>query len=168
MRGRQSACAFTGHRPNKLPWGYDETDDRCLALKKRMVDAIEVAYEQGYRHFICGMALGCDLYFCEAALALRERHEDVTIEAAIPCPGQASRWPQKERERYDAMVTACDYETVIAQHYHPGCMQRRDRYMVDHASMLIGAFDGSSGGTRYTMIYAIGQKLNVVDIPIVM
>ena len=33
------------------------------------------------------------------------------------------------------------------------CMQRRDRYMVDHASLLIAAFDGSAGGTRYTVEY---------------
>ena len=65
MRGRQSACCFTGHRPGKLPWGYDETDLRCLSLKARMADAAEAAYQEGYRHFLCGMALGCDLYFCE-------------------------------------------------------------------------------------------------------
>ncbi len=168
MRGRQSACAFTGHRPGKLPWGYDEEDSRCVALKQRMVDAIDVAYDQGYRHFICGMALGCDLYFCEAVLALRDRHDDVTVEAAVPCPGQASRWSKADQARYDKLVEACDYETVIAQHYHPGCMQRRDRYMVDHASMLIAAFDGSGGGTRYTILYGIGQGLDVVDIPIMM
>ena len=73
MPARQESCCFTGHRPAKLPWGFDETDARCLHLKARIADALEAAYESGYRHFICGMALGCDLYFCEAALALRER-----------------------------------------------------------------------------------------------
>lgn len=41
MRGRQSACCFTGHRPAKLPWGYREEDLRCLDLKRRMADAVE-------------------------------------------------------------------------------------------------------------------------------
>lgn len=66
MPARQESCCFTGHRPAKLPWGFDETDARCLHLKARIADALEAAYESGYRHFICGMALGCDLYFCEA------------------------------------------------------------------------------------------------------
>ena len=26
-------CAFTGHRPEHLPWRTDETDARCAALK---------------------------------------------------------------------------------------------------------------------------------------
>lgn len=66
----------------KLPWGDDEGDHRCLALKERLWNEMEAAYERGYRHFICGMAQGCDLYFCELALALRQLHGDVTVEAA--------------------------------------------------------------------------------------
>ena len=41
MRGRQSTCSFTGHRPGKLPWGMDEGDLRCRNLKQRLWDAVE-------------------------------------------------------------------------------------------------------------------------------
>ena len=167
MRARQESCCFTGHRPEKLPWGYNESDPRCLDLKRRMADAVETAYEEGFRHFICGMAQGCDLYFCECVLALRESCPDVSIEAAIPCPSQAARWPFAQRQRYESLVEACDLQNMIAAEYSYGCMQRRDRYMVDHASLLIAAFDGSAGGTRYTMEYAMRQGLSVVDLPIV-
>ncbi len=27
------SCAFTGHRPSKLPWHYDETAEGCMQLK---------------------------------------------------------------------------------------------------------------------------------------
>ena len=47
MRGRQVSCCFTGHRPGKLPWRYDEGDPRCLALKRRIADAVEAAYQEG-------------------------------------------------------------------------------------------------------------------------
>ena len=46
MRGRQSACCFTGHRPGKLPWRYDEEDLRCVSLKARIFDAVEAAYQE--------------------------------------------------------------------------------------------------------------------------
>ena len=36
MRGRPCSCAFTGHRPGKLPWGEDESDLRCIALKAKL------------------------------------------------------------------------------------------------------------------------------------
>ena len=41
MRGRPCSCAFTGHRPAKLPWGDDERDIRCVALKARLRAAVE-------------------------------------------------------------------------------------------------------------------------------
>lgn len=166
MRSRQISCCFTGHRPGKLPWGYDEEDPRCLALKRRIADAAEAAYEEGYRHFLCGMALGCDLYFCEAVLALREARPGVTVEAAIPCPTQADAWALEQRERYKRLVEACDFETLVSAQYTPYCMQRRDRYMVDHASLLIAAFDGTPGGTQYTMQYAMSRRVSIVDLPL--
>ena len=166
MRAKQSSCCFTGHRPGKLPWGYDEEDTRCLALKGKMADAVGSAYEEGYRHFLCGMAQGCDLYFCECVLVLRAAHPDVTVEAAIPCPTQADAWPAEARARYARLVAACDLETLVAERYSPACMQRRDRYMVDHAALLIAAFDGSAGGTRYTIEYAMTRGLEIVDLPV--
>ena len=146
MPARQESCCFTGHRPAKLPWGYNERDPRCVRLKERIADAVLLAYQEGYRHFLCGMAQGCDLYFCEAVLALRERYPEVTVEAAIPCPTQADAWPEAERDRYRELVARCDMETMVSDTYSSACMQRRDRYMVDHAMLLIAAFDGTPAG----------------------
>ena len=45
-------------------------------------------------------------------------------------------------------------------------MQRRDRYMVDHATLLIAAFDGRPGGTARTLEYAALRKLEIIQLPI--
>ena len=29
-------CAFTGHRPQSLPFGFNESDERCIALKQTL------------------------------------------------------------------------------------------------------------------------------------
>ena len=166
MRGKRISCAFTGHRPAKLPWGYLETDPRCILLKRHIANAAEAAYQEGYRHFLCGMAQGCDLYFCESIMALREAHPEITLEAAIPCPTQANAWPPDQRARYARLVASCDYETVVSAQYTTSCMHRRDRYMVDHVSLLIAAFDGSTGGTRYTVEYALRRGVSIVDLPV--
>ena len=47
-------------------------------------------------------------------------------------------------------------------------MQRRNRYMVDHASLLLAVHDGQPGGTQRTMEYAMRRGLQIVDIPPVM
>ena len=166
VRGRQSSCCFTGHRPAKLPWGENENDIRCIALKARLRAAAESAILEGMEHFLCGMAEGCDLYFCEIVLELRERYPRITLEAALPCPTQSDGWSEASRERYRALLKQCDYETMVQDKYTPGCMQRRNRYMVDHSSLLIAAHDGLPGGTRNTILYALKRGISVVDIPI--
>lgn len=42
-----NCCAFTGHRPHKLPWRYDETDSRCVALKKALTEQITALAKAG-------------------------------------------------------------------------------------------------------------------------
>lgn len=162
MPARQMTVCFSGYRPEKLPWGSDESDPRCVLLKQRLRRAVCDACADGYRHFICGMARGADTYCAELVLALRQQYPDITLEAAIPCPSQSDAWLPEEQARWRSMVERCDFETVVQDHYGPGCMQRRNRYMVDHAARLIAVFDGQEGGTRRTVEYALRCGLEIV------
>ena len=164
MGAKQETCCFTGHRPEKLPWGYNESDPRCVELKAQIHTAVEAAYREGYRCFLCGMAAGCDLYFCESVLRLREQFPDISIEAAIPCPEQPDSWPPEQQRRYHRLLDACNLHTMVSHRYTPACMLRRDRYMVDHSSLLIAVYNGSRGGTRYTLEYAMRRGLQIVDL----
>ena len=166
MHPREICCCFSGHRPNRLPWGSRESDERCLDLKGTLADTLEDLYGRGFRHFICGMAQGCDFYFAEAVLALRELHPDVTLEAAIPCATQADRWPAADRERYVELLVRCDEQHLIQQAYSPNCMQRRNQYMVDHSALLLAAFAGLPGGTMNTILYAQRSGVKTVVIGI--
>ena len=166
MHPREISCCFSGHRPNRLPWGSRESDERCLDLKGTLADTLEDLYGRGFRHFICGMAQGCDFYFAEAVLALRELHPDVTLEAAIPCATQADRWPAADRERYVELLVRCDEQHLIQQAYSPNCMQRRNQYMVDHSALLLAAFAGLPGGTMNTILYAQRSGVKTVVIGI--
>lgn len=161
---QEKTCCFTGHRPNKLPWRDDETDSRCLALKAAIRREVEAAYDRGFRHFICGMAQGCDLYFCEAALSLRDERPGVTLEAAVPCEEQPEKWAAADQARYQRLLSLCDFETMVQRHYDRGCMFRRNRYMVDRSALLIAAFDGTAGGTMYTVAYAMKRGVETITL----
>lgn len=154
MYSRGESCCFSGHRPNRLPWGNWEDDPRCLELKYELARNLEQVYAQGYRHFICGMAIGCDMYFAEAVLALQEIHPDVSLEAAIPCSSQAEAWSKEQQERYNGLLSRCDTCHLVQEKYSPGCMQRRNKYMVDSSSLLLACFAGLPGGTMNTILYA--------------
>ena len=54
-------CAFTGYRPQKMPFGFNESDPRCIDFKRRVKETIQALYDMGYRHFISGGALGMDM-----------------------------------------------------------------------------------------------------------
>ena len=166
MIDKEQTCCFTGHRPVKLPWGSRESDPRCLALKEQIAATLDGIYESGYRRFICGMAIGCDMYFAEAVQKLRQTHGDVVLEAAVPFGDQPGRWPEKLRRRYNTLIDAADRVTVLQYDYTPDCMNRRNRYMVDHASLLLACYDGRPGGTMNTILYAerSGLKVIIIDI----
>lgn len=159
---REVTCCFTGHRPAKLPWGTDERDPRCLALKRSILRELEGLYRRGYRHFLCGMALGCDLYFAEAVLELKEIYPDLTLEAVLPFPGQADRWSSDCRDRWQDLVARSDLETVVQQNYDRGCMLRRDRYMVERSAAVLAVFDDTPGGTKYTLDHAAKKGLDII------
>ena len=166
MAARQESCSFTGHRPDKLPWGENEADPRCIELRRRIADALEKAYDEGFRHFICGMAQGCDLYFCEEVQNLKRIRDGVTLEAALPYADHASRWKPAQREKYLELLEGCDKIKVVTPLYNPGCMLARDRYLIDHASLLLAAYDGTPGGTKYTIEYALKRGVEVRYIPV--
>lgn len=156
----EHTCCFTGHRPDKLPWHTNESDPRCADLLRAIDEALERAYQAGCRHFICGMARGCDLYFCRQVLTLRERYTDITVEAALPCQSQTCGWPEEERVRHAALLDRCNFETMVQHHYDRGCMMRRNRYMVDRSCRIIAVYDGiPKGGTASTLAYAMKQGL---------
>lgn len=110
---------------------------------------------------------GIDTYCCEAVLRLRKEWDDVVLEAAIPCRTQAQRWKARDQERYRRLLAQCDLKTLIQPNYTPGCMLRRDRYMVQRADYVIGVYDGSSqGGTRrpWPMRWGRSVKFGVINL----
>jgi uncharacterized phage-like protein YoqJ len=161
---RDITCCFSGYRPNKLPWGYNEADERCLLLKEKLSDVVSAVYYSGIRHFICGMALGSDTYFCETVLKFRDEHPGVTLEAALPCEDQAASWNEQSRARYFQLLQQCDTETYISRRYTPECMLQRNVYMVDKSSLLITVYDGRFGGTMHTVGYAETSGLEIIQI----
>ncbi len=50
-----TAC-FTGHRSQKLPWGFNENDVRCCLMKDTLRKEIINAIKHGYKTFLCGTA----------------------------------------------------------------------------------------------------------------
>jgi uncharacterized phage-like protein YoqJ len=159
------ACAFTGHRPVRFSFGYDEEDEKCIRLKLTLAAQISRLIEIGVSTFYTGMALGTDQWCAEIVLDMKRQYPNVRLNAVLPCETQASKWSPEQRERYFNTLADCDDVITLNTRYTPDCMLERNRYMVDHAAYLLAVYDGGNkGGTAYTVRYAREKKREIIVI----
>ena len=158
-------CCFTSHRSQKLPWSFNEQDERCLIMKKQLYFEIEKAIKEGYNTFLCGMALGFDMICAETVLDLKKKYNFIKITGAIPCKNQDYKWNNKKKKRYRNLLNQLDGIRCIYKKYNGSkCMIERNKYMVNNSSKMIALFNGLPGGTSTTIEYAKNQGLKIVII----
>ena len=149
------AVAFTGHRPKKFPWKYDESDPECVALKEAIARKVSEFASGGIVHYLSGMAEGVDLWAAQAVLELREQNRAVKLHCILPCTNQADKWPDSSQERYRAILNRADSIWYVSREYHKNCMLERNRFMVKHSTILFAVYNGEPrGGTAATIRYA--------------
>ncbi|WP_325214551.1 SLOG family protein [Oscillibacter sp.] len=162
----EQCCAFTGHRPRKFPWGYNEADARCVALKETLAGEIAKLVDVGYMDFFSGMAEGADTWAALTVLALKKENPALQLHCVLPCEGQADGWSASARERYFSILEQADEVVYVSQEYCEGCMLKRNHYLVDHAACLLAVYNGEwRGGTAMTVRYArkLGREVMVLD-----
>ena len=159
-----TAC-FTGHRPQKLPWGFNENDERFIDMKNRTKVIIENAIKNGYHTFLCGMALGFDMMCAELVLELKKIYPHIKLIGAIPCRNQSCKWNSIQKQRYNKILNQLDDTRCIYDEYIDGCMQERNEYMLKNSSLVIALFNGCAGGTKSTILKAkkMGLKIDVIQ-----
>lgn len=154
-------AAMTGHRPNKL-YGYDLRAEKYMQLRMLFTAALE---KFGASELWTGMALGADQAAALAVLDMKNRGLDIQLNAAVPFPGQESRWTEESKQLYQAILSKCDKKTIVTNGpYSPKAMQDRNIYMVDRADYIIAIYDGSSGGTGNCVSYAKSRGVPVLRI----
>ena len=137
------AVAFTGHR-------FIRYSDR-QRLKTNLERAITACYQSGIRHFLCGMALGFDMFAAETLLAMKTQYPDILLTAVIPFRGQPCKFNPADKERYQSILSKADNVECLSEAYFDGCFLRRNDYMLSHAHQVIAYYNGEpKGGTFYT------------------
>lgn len=159
-------CAFTGHRPHKLPWRYDETDSRCAALKTALAEQITSLTEAGVTDYYSGGADGVDCWAALIVLDLRKKNPALKLHLILPHEGQADKWSDSAQERYYSILSQADSVDYVSRKYYDGCMLDRNRRLVDAADLLLAVYNGERrGGTAATVRYArkLGRRVIIVD-----
>lgn len=144
---RQRRCCFTGHRPEKLLVTEQE-------LRDKLTSAIKEAITDGYCTFISGMSRGTDLWAADVVLQLKSQYTHIHLICAVPYPDFEKKWDKHWQILYHNILSRADLVRIISPHYHDGCYQKRNCWMVDHSSRVIAVYNGSRGGTQNTIRYA--------------
>lgn len=151
------AVAFTGHR--YIPRHKEKV------IRLQVKSAVQRLYVQGYRTFLCGVALGFDMLAAEEVQTLKVALSDIRLVAVVPHRGQSEQWSPYERQRYERLLAMADDVKVLSERYYDGCLLRRNDYMISHADCIIAYFDGKQkGGTFYTVRNATKHGLSVTNL----
>lgn len=77
-----------------------------------------------------------------------------SIDCYVPFPKFEARWTAAQQQEYRDLLQQADLVRCISKAYYCGAYQRRNEWMVDHASRVIAVFNGEPGGMRNTIEYA--------------
>jgi uncharacterized phage-like protein YoqJ len=151
----KTAC-FTGHR-HLL---QEKQDSLSLLIDQ----AISEAYKDNYRRFLCGGALGFDTLAATRIILFRKEHPDIKLTLVVPCENQSLHWCKEDQSVYRHIREQADEVIILSPLYYQGCMQTRNRYMVDHSSLCICYLFSFRGGTAYTVRYAAYCNIDIINL----
>ena len=153
---RERTCCFTGHRD--IP--ADKRDEIAAKLEQTLVELIHA----GIRYFGAGGALGFDTLAAQTVLKLREEYPQIRLILVLPCRTQTRGWPDEDVRIYEAIKEAADKIRYTSEEYTRGCMHTRNRHLVDNSSVCVSYMTKNTGGTAYTVGYAIKNHVQVINL----
>lgn len=153
---KETTCCFTGHRNiprGELPLVVSRVREQALRL-----------LDLGYDTFLVGGAIGFDMLAAEVLLDLREKEgRALRLVSVLPFQNWRDRWNDADKEREDRILEKSDEISFSRLKITRQCYLDRDRKMVDASSVCVAYCTRHSGGTAYTVRYALKQGVRAIN-----
>ena len=149
-------CCFSGHRI--IP--KDEYDDLRRKTECIILDQIK----KGYTVFKAGGALGFDMMCAKIVIELKKAFKNIELILVLPCLSQTKNWSEKDKNDYESIKENADKVIYTSEVYYKGCMQKRNRSLVDGSGLCICFLKKNTGGTAYTVKYAVKRGLTIINV----
>lgn len=133
-------------------------------LPELLSRAINYAYENGCRTFMAGGAIGFDTLVAREVIRFRISHPDVTLKLALPCVNQEANWTEEQKSAYAYTLAAADEIIYISDEYTDTCMKERNRYLAEHADLLIAYVSRAASGAGQTVRMAKERGVRVYNL----
>jgi len=152
-----STCCFTGHRPEKLHLPE-------AIVREQLSYAIDAAIREGHTRFLTGMSRGVDLWAAQEVIRRQKEYPQLRLVACIPYQDFEKGWGLSWQRVYRQVLEACEEIHIFSRAFSMESFSLRNRYMVEHAALVIAVFGGEKGGTANTVRYAkkCGRRILVI------
>ena len=135
------SCAIIGCSPMCFPWGFDEEDEGCAALKLILMNRITKLRGEGCMRFAVSMDCGVGLYAAEILHGLKESDGALETICYVPYEEQATKWTPELRDRYFNALAACTEVVNIAYEKTVGCEFKAHLEAIKEANTVIVVYD---------------------------
>ncbi len=136
---KERSCAILGPEPSRFPWGYDEEDERCGALKLILLNMINFWRVEKITSFVVALDAGIGLYAAELISGLREEDPEISLTCIVPWEEQATKWPPDLRERYFKVQAKCTDVETISSPWTATCEEEAKLRAVDLTERVFAA-----------------------------
>ena len=153
---KQQTCCFTGHRD--LP-KYEE--QKVLTRVRYLLRPL---IYRGVKYLAVGGAIGFDMVVAEYLLDHREKYQDkYKVISFLPYPDWRENWTEEQIRRQDRIMERCDKVSYASPEYARDAFLLRDRLLVDASGYCISYCHKRTGGTAYTVRYAMKNDVPVYN-----
>ena len=154
---KPSSACFTGHRvisANKM-------HDVKAALDETIVSLVN----QGVTAFFNGGAMGFDLLAAERVIAFKMLSGlPIKLILILPCEGHSEKWGKENKSRLLAVMQNAEELICLSERYYDGCMEARNRQLVEHSDVCVAYLTRECSGTSQTVRLARERGMRVVNL----
>ena len=134
-------CAIIGRTPMTFPWGFDEEDEVCVALKLMLMNRLTGYRSEGCTRFQISMDCGVGLYAAEIIHGLKESDGELEAVCYVPYEEQATKWTPELRDRYFNALAVCTEVVNVAYEKTVGCEFKAHLEAMKEAGTVIAVYD---------------------------
>ncbi len=159
-----TTVAFSGNRTIIIPSEYSADEFEEL-VRKELLANIKGLYDEGFRTFLSGGAIGFDLIAAEEVLRFKESHSDVSLVIVIPFDDHDKKYSDEDKQRYGRVKILSDSVIVINQEgYSLAAYHMRNDFLVNNCNHLIAYSNGHGRGTISTINKALKRGVMVTNL----
>ena len=133
-------CAIIGCSPICFPWGFDEEDEGCAALKLILINQITRLRSEGCSCFAVSMDCGVGLYAAEIIHGLKATDKELEVFCYVPYEELATKWTQELRDRYFNALAACTEVVNVSYEKTVGCELKAHLEALKEADTVIAVY----------------------------